>query len=503
LEGRTKNTIIKKMTSVFLFLIVLGINNFVHAEKNLEIRELDTDFLEINDINSTKNSVYSSEEMKKIKEKSEIIDTPMLKGEVTELKAIVAKYRIFKFDKPIKRFAITNADLVEWMFLSEKEMLIIGEEAGETTVMIWEQDSDDPVFFNLFVEKTNYNFIKEVKKIAPNENINIDFIDEGGKGTLKVVLTGKISSTIVRDKIKEMANAYSYNLVDLTEAHTPQVLLEVKLVEMTKDENKNREINFKEGLFDYLELGEELAGAEAVLKIDGETFDEPWTRDLAWEMLSNLKNFSAGTETITLDDLSKKGHVWGNSFGEGQLNVWRMYPNKNLSYQLKAAESEGIVKILAEPRLMVSHGEMAKLESVQQVPVPAGQDALTGAQITEYKDVGIIVEITPTILEESKRVNLTISTELSDLSTAASIGESPGFVKRNGQTKVEIADNQTTVITGLVRSQESKTVDKLPFFSNLPIIGDFFSSIRTSKSESEVMIFVTATIIKSDLAKEL
>lgn len=482
--------------------MMLGLNNFVYAEKNLEIRELDADFLDINNVNNTRDSVYTSEELQKIKDETEVIDAPMLKGEVAELRAIVAKYRIFKFDKPIERFAITNADLIEWDFFSPKEMLVIGQEAGETTVIIWEQDSDEPIFFNLFVEKTNYNFIREVKKIAPNEDINIDFIDQGSESGLKVVLTGKISSTLVQEKIEKMANAYGYNLINLTEAHTPQVLLEVKLVEMTKDKNKSRSMDFREGLFDYLNLGESAAGAEAILKIGGETFDEPWSRDLAWEMLVNLKDFAAGTGSMTIDDLSKKGFAGGNVFSDGNLNVWRMFPNKNISYQLQAAESEGLVKILAEPRLMVAHGEKASLNSGQEVPIPAGQDSL-GNQITVYKDVGLSVDITPKILEESERVILEISTEISEISTSASIADEPGFSTRKGQTVVEVANNHTTVISGLVRNQESRTVDKLPFFSNLPLIGDFFNNVTSSKSETEVMIFVTPTIVKSNLAKEL
>jgi len=471
-----------------LILGVLYVNNCSYAADKLQTRELDTDFLDITEVNQTKDSIYKSEDIKKIREKSEVIDAPVLKGGVSELKAIVGKSQILKFDEPIKRFSITKPELVDMVFLSPKELIMNGKTGGETTVIIW-GEGEEPVFFNLFVENNNINFVKEIKKIAPNENIKIDFVDSGSDSGLKVMLSGKLSSTILKGKIDELAKAYGYSIVDLTETLTPQVMLEVKIVEMGKTKNKSRGLEFKQGLFDYLDLtttstGETFEAFDAVL---GKNVTSPWIVDPILEV-QNWSNKIKGASFIQEGDIKS-------------FKTWSAFPGHDLSYSLSAAEGEGLIKILAEPKVMVAHKETATFNSGQEVPVPSGQDQL-GNTIYTYKDVGINVSITPTILEETERILLDISTEISDLSAGASVGNAPGFSSRKGKTKVEVANNHTTIISGLVRKSESNTTTKLPLLSNLPVIGKLFDSTEFKQDETEVIIFVTPSIVKPDLARE-
>ena len=500
MEGKLKK--IKNNTIMIpLILGVMCINSYSYAADKLQTRELDTDFLDITEVNQTKDSIYKSEDIKKIREKSEVIDAPTLKGGVSELRAIVGKSQILKFDEPIKRFSITKPELVDIVFLSPKELIMNGKTGGETTVIIW-GEGEEPVFFNLFVENNNITIVKEIKKIAPNEDIKIDFVDSGTDSGLKIMLSGKLSSTILKGKIDELAKAYNYSIVDLTEAYTPQIMLEVKIVEMGKTKNKSREFEFKQGLFDYLEMGEALAGSQALLKIGTKEFSEPWSRDLAWENLVNISEYAAEGQKIILDDFINKGSVAGNSFTQKDgLSVWRMYPNKNLSYRLNNAEGEGLIKILAEPKIMIAHKTTAHFESGTQVPLPR-EDALGNTVGIEYKSVGIIFDITPTLLEETERIGLDIQLNVSDLSTTTSSSSAPAINSRISNTKVEVANNQTTVISGLTRKAESTTTTKFPYLSNLPMIGKFFDSTTSTQDETEVMIFVTPSIVKPDLAEE-
>lgn len=495
MEGRAKK--IKAISAAIL--VSISIASSVLAIDNLEIRELDTDFLDINELDNTKDTIYSSDKIKKIKQNTKIVDAPVLKGGITELKAIVGKSQIFRFDIPIKRFNITKPDLVELIFLSPTEIIVNGKQGGETTVIIWGEDGGEPVFFNLFVENNNLNFVKEVKKLAPNENISIDFVDSGTDSNMQVILKGQISSSIIKEKIQKVADAYKVKLVDLTETLIPQILLEVKIVEIQKNENKSRGVDFKQGLFDYLDFveSEGLAGTEAILKLGTDVYNEPWHRDIAWELIGNEPTSAIGP--FSFDNF--QNHLKGNSISDGNLNVWRAFPKGNLAWQLRAAEGEGIIKILAEPRIMVTHGERADFDSVQEVPIRSGFDAL-GNPTIDYKEAGIKVDITPTILEEMERIQLEITTEVSEISASASTANDVGFSTRKGTTKVEVANNQTTVISGLVRKTETTTTTKMPFLSNLPFIGKFFNTIDATKSDTEVMIFVTPKIIKPDIANE-
>lgn len=480
-----------KTIKKIIVVILTGFIISAQAAETPEIREPDMDFLDIGEVDSAKDQIYNTKDLKKediekIRKKNEVIDAPVLKGGISELRAIVGKSQIIRFDLPVKRVSITKPELVDMVFLSPKEIIMNGKSGGETTLIIWGEEGE-PVFFNLFVENRNLNFLKEVEKIAPNEDITIDFIDSGSDSGLKVMLKGKLSSSIIKGKIEDIAEAYGYSLIDLAETLTPQVLLEVKIVEMGKTKNKNRGYEFKQGLYDYVDFTEEISGTDWIIKTLDETIGEGPTDDaIIHELISGFKRSNLQATSFTTD---------------GALSHWRALPNSDLAIKLNAAESEGLVKILSEPRVMVVHEETATFTSGNKIAVPSGVNELGQQQYT-YEQVGTTIEITPKVLEKTERVILSISAEISEIDKAAETDVGPGFLTREGNTKVEVANNQTTIITGLVRKTERTTRTKFPFLSNLPYIGKLFDSVTANDDETELMIFVTPTIVKPDLARE-
>ncbi|MBQ3863502.1 MAG: hypothetical protein II790_05605, partial [Schwartzia sp.] len=70
------------------------------------------------------------------------------------------------------------------------------------------------------------------------------------------------------------------------------------------------------------------------------------------------------------------------------------------------------------------------------------------------------------------------------------------FQKRSADTVVRLKDGETMVIGGLIGSEESKSLSKVPFLGDLPVLGAFFRSVRKSKSDSEIMIFLTAHVLQ-------
>lgn len=491
------------MTTLFL---TLSAADYAHAQVKPKIRELDTNVLDIDENikNTGDNPIYSTENLRndsgrytKGKDK-DIINAPVLKGGISELHATVGKSQIVRFDEPVVQISITNPELIDIRPLSStKEFLVSGKQGGETTVIIW-GESGEPVFFNLFVDNENYKIVDEIRKLAPNENIDIDFIDSGGNTGLQVVLKGRFSSSILKEKIENVIKAYRHTMVDLTETLEPQVLLEVRIVELGRSKNKNRGYEFKKGLFDYLSLTETASQYNANLYLAGETLNQPWFKDIAWKLLEKGGLISTPENNFVQVEKTSLGGIGYDS--NGNFGAWKAFPGSNLAYKLKAAESEGIVKTLSEPRVMVINKQQATFNSGSQIPIPTGTDELGNTQY-EYTNIGTQITITPTILEESERILLDISAIVSEIDTSIEVNGGPGLNTRESKTKVEIANNATTVITGLVRKSESKTVSKLPMLSNLPVIGSMFNNITSANDDTELMIFVTASIVKPDLVK--
>lgn len=503
---RLPRRVMQTLLAITTLFLMLSVSNYAHAQIKPKIRELDTNVLDIDENikNTGNNPIYSTESMRndygkytKGKEK-DIINAPVLKGGISELHATVGKSQIVRFDEPVVQISITNPELIDIRPLSStKEFLVSGKQGGETTVIIW-GESGEPVFFNLFVDNDNYKIVDEIRKLAPNENLDIDFIDSGRSTGLQVVLKGRLSSSILREKIDNIIKAYGHKMVDLTETLEPQVLLEVRIVELGKSKNKNRGYEFKRGLFDYLNLAESASGNTVNLFLGGEELDNPWFKDIAWSLLG--KGGVMGTPKGNLVQV-EKASLSGMSYdGNGTLGAWKAIPGSNLAYKLEAAESEGIVKTLSEPRVMVVNKHQATFNSGSQIPIPTGTDELGNIQY-EYTNIGTQISITPTILEESERILLDISATVSEIDSSIVVNGGPGLNTRESKTKVEIANNATTVITGLVRKSESKTITKLPMLSNLPVVGNLFNNISSSNDDTELMIFVTASIVKPDLVK--
>ena len=132
-----------------------------------------------------------------------------------------------------------------------------------------------------------------------------------------------------------------------------------------------------------------------------------------------------------------------------------------------------------------------------EVPVPT--QSVTNSTTTTtytYRQAGIILRCTPRIHEDG-RITATVHTEVSSPLYVEDI-KAYRFQNRSADTTVSLRDGETMVIGGLIGSDESRTLSKIPFLGDLPILGAFFRSVRQSRSESEIMIFLTAHVIPDD-----
>jgi general secretion pathway protein D len=122
------------------------------------------------------------------------------------------------------------------------------------------------------------------------------------------------------------------------------------------------------------------------------------------------------------------------------------------------------------------------------------------------KDLGIILNVTPSVGQDMKTITLALKPEVSEEKTEDIFsGEVslPRFTTRNLETSVVIEDGETVVLGGLMRDTTTKTVTKVPFFSNLPMVGKLFQKIDDSSERSNLLIFVSANILQSQNKQQL
>ena len=167
------------------------------------------------------------------------------------------------------------------------------------------------------------------------------------------------------------------------------------------------------------------------------------------------------------------------------------------SAAIHALITDGRAKMLARPNITTVQGHEALINIGAEVPVPrvATSNNVTTTGI-DYREAGIILRYTPRVTEDGNivaRVHTEVSTPVfvEDLKAYR-------FQKRSADTTVRLKDGETMVIGGLIDSDESRSLSKIPFLGDLPVLGAFFRSVRTSKTETELMIFLTAHVIEDE-----
>ena len=127
-----------------------------------------------------------------------------------------------------------------------------------------------------------------------------------------------------------------------------------------------------------------------------------------------------------------------------------------------------------------------------------------GTVTVEWKTFGVKLDIEPSILEGGQRINLKVGPEVSslDYGNAVTIG---GFVlpamrSRRATTVVTVGNGQTLLIAGLLQSQDTKVVRKIPLIGDIPIIGELFKRREFQTGQNELVIMVTPEIVEKTAA---
>ncbi len=162
--------------------------------------------------------------------------------------------------------------------------------------------------------------------------------------------------------------------------------------------------------------------------------------------------------------------------------------------KLNAMVADGKAQILSRPNITTLQGHEAVINIGGEVPVPkVSVTNSTTVTSIDYREAGIILRYTPRVNADG-HITAQVHTEVSSPVFVDDI-KAYRFRKRSADTTVRLRDGETMVIGGLIGSEESRTMSKIPFLGDLPILGSFFRSVKNSKTDSEIMIFLTARIL--------
>lgn len=162
--------------------------------------------------------------------------------------------------------------------------------------------------------------------------------------------------------------------------------------------------------------------------------------------------------------------------------------------RINALVTNGKAKILSRPNVTTIQGHEAVINVGSSVPVPevATTNSTTTTSI-KYRDAGIILKYTPRINADGT-ITATIHIEVSTPQYVEDL-KAYRFNTRSADTVVTVRDGEPMIIGGLIGAEEEKSISKIPFLGDLPLLGALFRSHKKNKTESELMIFLTAHVI--------
>jgi general secretion pathway protein D len=216
---------------------------------------------------------------------------------------------------------------------------------------------------------------------------------------------------------------------------------------------------------------------------------------MAWGVDLTLPPTRVGDGNTTVE-----GTQLGSGLGDLVLRVLNI-GHADLDAVLRAGATRGDVQILSRPVLLASNNHDARIlvgsqRPFVQVSRTLATDNTARDQVVQYKEVGTRLTVRPTISADGY-VTLEVTQEVSN-ATAETQFDAPVISTREAATQVTVRDGQTIVLGGLLDHQRDVTSGGVPFLSDLPLIGGLFGRQARQTSETELFLFLTPRVLRSD-----
>lgn len=307
----------------------------------------------------------------------------------------------------------------------------------------------------------------------------------------QIVIDPRTNTVIVRDINANVSEIK--RLVKRLDIPARQVLIEARIVNI--DVTYEKQLGVRFGLSNTKQLSGTLSGANQLAQGVNVANVNP---------LTNRLNFNNPAATFAS----------GATPGSIGIALARL-GNVLLDLELSALEEEGHSEIIASPRVIASNQQKATIQTGQQIPYQ--QSTSSGATAVAFENAVLSLEITPQITpdhrivltlkatEDTAGTPTTLSTSTSSgsggtggssSSTSTSFGPPP-INTQEVESNVILNNNETIVLGGVYKRTKSTTIDRIPFFGSLPLVGGLFREKTEQNSRSELLIFITPKIIES------
>src|SRR6201992_1452802 len=380
----------------------------------------------------------------------------------------IGKSVVIDLPRDIKDVLVADPKIANAVVRSAQRAYIIGAAVGQTNIVFFDSAGQQIAAYDIAVTRDLNGVRAALKQAMPGADIRIEGIGDG------VVLSGSVATPIEAQQANDLAARLTgcpdKVVTSIVVRGKDQVMLKVTVAEVARSIIKQMGIDLAANL-NY--------GSTSVV-------------------FNNSNPFTASSQPLV------SGNSVATSFGS----------TPTVKATLRAMESAGVVRTLAEPNLTAISGEFATFIAGGEVPTPTRVSCQTTAAgavgqcapSIAFKKFGISLNFTPVVLTEG-RISLHVMTEVSEVSNDNSISISgisvPSIKTRRAETTLEIPSGGAMAMAGLIQQQQKQAINGLPGLSTLPVLGTLFRSRDFVNNQTELMVLVTPYIVRAVAPKDL
>lgn len=361
----------------------------------------------------------------------------------------------------VERVAIGNDKVVQYRPLEDGELLLTAGEMGVSGIHIWTKGGRQKSYSVRVIEPNVSPQLRTAKKIAATiPGLSVDEMDN------KLIFSGLIAAA----DLEHMAGVMGVfpGALSLVKVRAfdkaPMIRLDVQIFEVSTRAAK--------------ELG-----------VD-------WQRSINGPSFAVHKAFDPSITGGAFMEDPESGDYLNNFIGGWPSSDSSFYSFGNFTAaftsRISLLAENGDARILASPKLSVKSGEMADFHAGGEYPIPYRDDQ--GRISVQFKEYGVKLRITP-MLDADGVIDADIYTEVSAIDFGNRVLDVPGVSTRNTQTRINLMNGETLVISGLAYSESSENDSKVPLLGDIPYIGKLFTKTSKNQGNRELIISVTPIVI--------
>jgi len=347
-----------------------------------------------------------------------------------------------------KRVVVAKPEIADVYSVSANEVVLEPKTAGITTLFIWDDYGQHSYRLKVFNEDLSQlkrhadSLLRELG--VPGLQLKIN------EAEAKLVLLGEADSLDEKERVLSALSSVKDKILDLATIKEERnlVKIDMQIFEISRDDIKKLGLNYT---------------------------DSTVLTDNADKAMNKITDMFATSK-------------WSRA----QLNV-----------TINHLISVGKIRVLSRPKLVCLSGKEAEFVVGGQFPITKTTTTTTSTTSeVEFKDYGINLKIKP-IVKDEEDILLAVSNEIIEIDSSVSVsGSTPAFSTRNTKTELYLKSGNSLVISGLIKNQETDTVEKFPGMADIPILGILFRSKNFQQKQTELVILITPEIVSGSSSLE-